>query len=363
MIRHLLPLLLLAFTARAEPFAVPEGTRHLENLQSLPRRIAFGSCSHQDKPQPVLERVVEQGADLFVYLGDNIYGDTRDMAVLRAKYAKLGAKPEFQALRRAMPVAAIWDDHDYGENDAGKEYPRRAESKDIFLEFWLEPAASARRPREGIYAAHHWTAEVDGRSRTLQLLLLDTRTFRDPLFHNPTGSWKNDYVPDPDPAKTLLGPAQWAWLEEELRRPADVRVIASSIQFGHEYNGYESWTNLPRELLRMLDVLRRTRAGGVVFISGDVHWGEISRLRLKGKNPDLPPIYDVTSSGINQTWSSLSPNQNRVGEAVRDPNFGRIDIAWEEADPTLTFSLTDATGTRRTEHAVKLSELAPVPPR
>ena len=181
------------------------------NAGSLPARIAFGSCSDQNKPQPVLESVVREAPDLFVYLGDNIYGDTADMAVLAGKYRTLGARPEFVALRAAMPVLAVWDDHDYGANDAGHEYPRKVESKEIFQDFWQVPLDRPSRSRPGIYDAHRLS---DG-ARTLQVILLDTRTFRDPLKRNPktlpAGSpWKNDYQPDPDPAKTLLGAAQWA---------------------------------------------------------------------------------------------------------------------------------------------------------
>ncbi|MDZ4688815.1 MAG: alkaline phosphatase D family protein, partial [Planctomycetaceae bacterium] len=242
------------------------------SITGLPRRIAFGSCANQNKPQPVLETVVARQPDLFVYLGDNIYGDSRDMTVLREKYAKLAAKNEFQQLRRQVSVLAIWDDHDYGENDAGKNYPFRAESRAIFLDFWRVPADSPRRMHDGIYGVHRF--EQNGRA--LQLLLLDTRMFRDPLLRNPkpipAGSpLKNDYQPDDSADKTFLGVEQWAWLKDQLTQPADVRIIASSIQFGHEYNGFESWTNLPREQTKMIELITSTRANGVVFLSGDVH--------------------------------------------------------------------------------------------
>ena len=59
---------------------------------SLPSKIAFGSCGSQDKPMPILYKVTEHKADVFVYLGDNIYGDTKDMKVLENKYNKLGAR-------------------------------------------------------------------------------------------------------------------------------------------------------------------------------------------------------------------------------------------------------------------------------
>ena len=59
-------------------------------------RIAFGSCARQDKPQPIWDAVIATRPQLFAFLGDNIYADTEDMEVMRAKYALLGAQPGFQ---------------------------------------------------------------------------------------------------------------------------------------------------------------------------------------------------------------------------------------------------------------------------
>lgn len=329
-------------------------TAALALQEAPPARIAFGSCGSQDKPQPVLQTVVQRQPDLFIYLGDNIYGDTRDMEVLKAKYARLAAKPEFQALRRATRVLATWDDHDYGENDAGKEYPKKEESREIFLDFWEVPADSPRRKHPGIYDEVLFQAG----GRTLQVLLLDTRYFRDAprklTEKPPAGSpWKNDYQPDEDPTKTFLGDTQWAWLEERFRRPADLRIVCSSIQFGHEYNGWESWTNFPAQQQKMAALIRSTRANGVLFISGDVHWGEISRRDF----PGLYPLYDVTASGITETWPKVEPNRYRVGEVVRENHFGMIEVDWKRPDPEITLQIIDRPGTVRVKHAVSLSQL------
>lgn len=101
--------------------------------QQIPQKkltkIAFGSCGHQDNPLIIFDQVVKHNPDLFIFLGDNIYGDTDDMEVLKAKYQKLGSKPTFQKLKSAMPILATWDDHDFGRNDAGRHYPHKAESK------------------------------------------------------------------------------------------------------------------------------------------------------------------------------------------------------------------------------------------
>ncbi len=311
-------------------------------------RIAFGSCMQEAQPKPVLDLATVSKPDLFVFLGDNLYGDTDDMDVLAAKYALLGTSPELQRLRADVPIVATWDDHDYGRNDAGSEYPWKSESKTLFLDFWEAPPDPARRDRDGLYTSY--ALELGG--GTLQLILLDLRWFRDPLEPN-DGSGMNDYIATTDTSRTMLGAEQWAWLEQQLALPADVRIIGSSTQFGHEYNGYESWTNMPHERERLVDLIGSTGAEHVVLISGDAHWAELSRL----ERPDGYPLYDLTSSGITEEWAAIPPNANRIGEAVAANNYGFVEIEWRGDDDRITFGIVDVAGDERIHHEVSASEL------
>ena len=344
------PLLLFVFVSYVSG-QVKHSPLPAPSTNPLISRIAFGSCMSQDRPAPVLRTALEWKPELFIFLGDNIYGDTRDMSVLQAKYDILANKAEFAALRKAVPMIATWDDHDYGENDAGKEYPLKEKSKEVFLKFWNEPTPSPRREHPGIYTSYLF--EGKELSKRLQVILLDTRTFRDPLAKNNLPSWKNDYHPDSNPEKTLLGDQQWKWLERKLREPADLRIIGTSIQFVHEHNGWESWTNLPHELQKMVDLIKRTRSEGVVFISGDVHWGELSVLKPTG----CYPLHDLTASGINQEWDILEPNQNRHGKACMDHHFGLIEVDLSEQDPRVELRIHDVTGRARVRKRIRLSEL------
>ena len=318
--------------------------------------IAFGSCGHETEPQPVLKLAAGMHPDLFIFLGDNIYGDTYDMDVLKAKYTLLEAKPEFQDLKESTRILATWDDHDYGANDSGRHYPFKAESKQIFLDFFGEPAESPRRKREGIYTSIYYTYGT----RVLQVILLDTRTFRDDLriyrgelHREERYFYPLDYYPHATQDSTLLGELQWQWLESELTRPADVRIICSSTQFGIEYNGYEAWANFPHEQQKMLELIKKTKAEGVIFLSGDVHYSEISKLN----SPGMYPIYDFTSSGITSTWHFATPNKNRIEGPVMDNHFGLVTIDWTLANPMITFEVIDVTGNRRFDYAVPLSTL------
>lgn len=337
------------FVAPFAPVACGEGADD-DGAPADTFRVAFGSCARQDEPKPVLDLARESEPDLFIFLGDNIYADTTDMDVMQREYEKLAASPEMIALRAAVPVVATWDDHDYGADDAGKEYVMKAESRALFLDFWGEPADSPRRAHDGIYTSYL----LGEAPRRLQILLLDTRSFRDPLDEAIDPGFKNDYQPTSDTTRTLLGEEQWAWLERELMVPAEVRLVCTSIQLGHAYNGWESWTNMPHERQRMIDLVRSTRASGVVFLSGDVHWAELSKLEVPGGYP----LYDLTSSGITEIWPTIEPNDNRVGEPVRENNYGFVDIAWAESGTTLTLGIVDVEGETRIAETVSLGSLA-----
>lgn len=319
-------------------------------------RIAFGSCANEMKPQPILDLVVQHKPDVFVYLGDNIYGDTYNMQVLQSKYDSLAAKPEFQRLKRSVKILATWDDHDYGWNDAGKYYPYKKESKELFLNFFEEPAASERRKHEGVYTSYYF----EGKGKRLQLILLDNRTFRSDLrlyrgelSRQAKYFYPLDYYPHQIEDSTLLGADQWQWLEGELKKPADIRIIGSGSQFGITYNGYEAWANFPHEQKRFIDLIKKTRANGVLFISGDVHYAEISKLQTEG----CYPIYDITSSGITSTWMFATPNDNRIEGPVMDNHFGLISINWEVKDPLIKMEIWDVRNNQRIEHSIKLSEI------
>jgi alkaline phosphatase D len=318
--------------------------------------IAFGSCL---KPvdHPMLDRVLTLPMDLFIFLGDNIYADTEDMAVMRAKYDALKTSRFFRELRRRVPVLATWDDHDMGANDAGAEYPKKREAKEEFLRWLDEPVDSPRRQREGIYDAHIFGPA----GKRVQVILLDTRTFRGPLKRVPKAEQKligGPYIPSPDTSIPLLGEPQWRWLREQLSQPAELRLIASSIQFVSEFSGAEAWANLPHEKQRLLDLLRETRAGGVLFISGDRHWCELSRM----DGPLGYPLYDLTASALTEPHPRGTPSENRyraLPTTYHDVNVGHLYINWQAGDPVITWRIIDVAGRARIEHQLRLSELQP----
>lgn len=332
-------------------------------------RIAFGSCAEGGKEQKIWDAVLASKPDLFVFLGDNVYGDTRNMQELRAKYAELAAQPGFVQLRAGTPLAATWDDHDFGEDDAGGDYPQKEASRQIFLDFWGEPADSPRRARDGVYASYVFGPP----GQRVQLIVLDLRYNRTPLKKMDPGprnyrTWAmarhrkglevpGPYARNPDPAATMLGEQQWQWLSQQLEVPADVRLIASSLQVLADYPGWEGWYNFPHDQQRLIDLIRRKHANGVVFLSGDTHYAELSKLDV-----NVPyTLWDLTSSGLTEVWPVKTPNANKVSDVLREPNYGLVEIDWAGPQTKVTLSVQDQQGVRRIAKQLSLAELTQQP--
>ena len=331
-------------------------------------RISFGSCAKQNQPQPIWDAIVETDPQLFLMIGDNIYGDTEDMSLLWQKYQMLGAQPGFQKLRKQCPVLATWDDHDYGANDAGVEYPKKRESQQLFLDFFGVAKNSPLRTQEGVQSSHTFGPV----GKRVQIILLDTRYFRSPLTRGYVPSERNEgfrgrYTATADKSTTMLGEAQWKWLEAELHEPAEVRIIASSVQVLPDEHGSEKWGNFPHERTRLFHLIRDTKANGVVLISGDRHLAEIMKVdSARSGNPY--PIYEVTSSSLNAPSGNMTKagtrfaneiNSYRIGLTYFDTNFGMITIDWSQPDPLIRMRVQDEVGDVVLQKTVPLSLLQP----
>ncbi len=315
--------------------------------QPIPKlsRIAFGSCADQTLDQYILNEVVNKQPQLFIYLGDNIYGDSYNTHLLEAEYGKLSCKKEFQNLISHTNIIATWDDHDYGHNDSGDDYELKEESKQIFLKFFGEEKNADRQGHKGVYTSYYYGDS----SNLVQVILLDLRTFRTPLL----GSFEHGYSPNYDSSATMMGAEQWAWLRNELQKSAKLRIIGSSSRFDTEADGGESWGNFPFEQERMFQLIRDTHANGVLFLSGDIHFGEL----CKRKEAGLYPIYDCTASPLarhaNEPWS----NKYQIASSPVGYNFGMLEIDWAQADPEIVFKIYDLEGKATVNYSVHLSEL------
>lgn len=302
-------------------------------------RIAFGSCNHQSLQQDYWDLIAKENPQAFLMIGDNVYGDNDwdgDAALesLRRAYADQAAHSAFQTFRANVPMMATWDDHDYGLNDKGASFPMRRWAEEMFETFWGSSAQVRSRP--GIYDS----AMVGPEGKRVQFLLLDTRYFRSDLKRMPYQRPRPPlgiYVPDDNPDKTVLGDAQWQWLEQELAKPADLRIVVSSIQVITQAHNYEAWYNFPRERSRLLEMLGGREDSGMVMLTGDRHSGGIYKAQAGDET-----MWELTSSSLNLAFGDIEnstkrePDPARVSKFYGVENFGLVDIDWNAKQLTMT---------------------------
>ncbi len=330
-----------------------------ENSQEPLSRIAFGSCCEQfiaDKS--IYSRILEKNPQLYIAGGDNIYGDFFALApgtpdYIQGAYNQLAGDAYWKTFRASVPIIATWDDHDTGDNDGTSTGPVIGVAKDLFFKFWDIPADAPRhnRPDGGIYDACYYGDDA----HRVQIILLDLRWNHTPYKETQRPALNHDTLMSPD--ATMLGAAQWAWLEAELKKPAKVRIIMSSLQFNCFYNGGENWAVLPLEKQKMLDLIKSTGANGLFFISGDVHFAEFTKTQPAG----MYPIYEFTSSGISHHEDRV-PNTNdaiRIGDGWQYVNFGLLTIDWNVSPVTIKAEIFGNTTPldAKVSHTVTLDEL------
>lgn len=303
-------------------------------------RIAVGSCNHQSASQHMWAQIAAQNPQLFLMIGDNVYGDNgwdgdAGLASLRSAYALQASHPEFAGFRAKVPMQAVWDDHDFGLNDAGASFPFRRWSETLFETFWGSSETVKARP--GVYQSTITGPE----GKRVQVILLDTRFFRSDLKR---AGWTKDrpplggYLPDDSADKTVLGAEQWAWLEQELAKPADLRIVVSSTQVITTAHQFEGWTNFPAERTRLLDMLKARAPSGLVLLSGDRHSGGIYKVEHGGQT-----IWELTSSSLNLAFgddiersTSREPDPLRVSKFFPVENYGLVDIDWKSKAVTVS---------------------------
>ncbi len=287
--------------------------------------IAFGSCSRQWIPEAQLwKEVVAENPNLWIWLGDNIYADTEDMEKMKADYDLQKSHPDYQTLIQKTAIIGTWDDHDYGANDIGKEYLMKDESRDLLFDFLDVDKNNDAWNRKGAYQSYSYPLG----DKKLKVVLLDVRYFRDSL----------QWTMDPKTAQInengdILGSDQWTWLENELSdNETDLFVVGSGIQVLSKDHRFEKWANFPTARKRLLDLVAEKVKVPLIFISGDRHISEVSKIDLEGYNF---PLYDITSSSLTSPWGEPAPelNEYRVGQITYPVNFAVMEVKWGSSWP------------------------------
>ncbi len=271
-------------------------------------KLGIGSCVDQDYPTPAWASLERESINSFFFLGDNIYGDVPsgrlDNVIL--SYEKLN--DQMPSWLKNTEKLVIWDDHDYGLNDAGANYIYKAESQQIYNDAWNIDQNDPRRSREGIY----FSELKDIAGKKILIVGLDTRYFRSNLI-----KIGNSYKPHKNSNTTILGPIQWQWLEKELSREHDILILASSIQVLATEHRFEKWSNIPHERDKLLALLNNL-SSKVLIISGDRHRSGFYK---------LDNIYEFTSSSLNKgIFPSYESDSLLLGKTYTQNNYGIVQF-------------------------------------
>lgn len=305
--------------------------QEVANEKNFDFSIAVGSCNNVSLPNELWDDMIDLNPDVFVWGGDIVYADGGDMNTLELQYQQQNNDAGYQKLKEHTEVIGTWDDHDYGLNDGGRDFDNKDESQQLFLDFLEVSKEDPRRNQQGVY--HSKTYQV--KDAKIKIIVLDTRYFRSDLTKDLSGEKR--YIPNVNSEATMLGDAQWNWLEQELLEPSiDYNVIISSIQFLSSKHGFESWGNMPLEVQKLINLLKATKASNVMIVSGDRHISEFSKLNEE----DLAyPLVDFTSSGLTHSYTSFESETNpyRVGEVVSDRSFGLL--GFDLKAKTVSFSI------------------------
>jgi len=287
-----------------------------------------GSCAYFNEPvydrpgrpygqdSSIFEAMAKEPASFMLWLGDNWYYREVDFfsaGGLWYRARRDRSQPVLQRFLKAMPHLAIWDDHDYGPNDADKSYVLKEEARRVFQHYWNNPSAGEKG--EGIYTKYSH-GDVD-------FFLMDDRWFRSA---NHTPARINGA---PNPAKRMWGAQQLEWLKNALRSSnATFKLIASGNQVLNEKALKECMQDYPAEFQELMQFLNDEKIAGVVFLTGDRHHSEVIRY----ERPGAYPLFEVTSSPLTAgtsrvTGTAEADNPQRVaGTLVEGQNYSRFTV-------------------------------------
>jgi len=294
--------------------------------------LGFGSCLHQDRSMAILKTIEKKELDLFMFIGDNVYGDQKDGELDKLIRTYKQQYNNLENFLKNVSTEFIWDDHDFGLNDGGSNYRYKDRAKELFLETWKIPSQDPRRLRDGLY----FDKMIEKNGLKVHLIFLDNRTFKSEwkLTDEFNKEGKERYVEDFDPDKTLLGKKQWQWLKDKLNEDSNIKIILSSLQILSLGHGWESWDKLPLERERLFNLIDEYNVSNLFILSGDRHRGGFYRYKTDDNND----IYEFTSSSLNLPipFNNEEKGPLRIGSTYRKANFGVVRIFEDKVVMELT---------------------------
>jgi alkaline phosphatase D len=312
--------------------------------------VAAGSCVYVNEPpfdrkgDPyggdyfIFDEIYKRKPDLMLWLGDNTYfrpADWGSRTGMMKRYTHDRSIPELQPLLASAHNYAIWDDHDFGPNDASYSFYNKAHALELFKLFWANQTYG-QPGMEGIMSQFTY-GDVD-------FFLVDNRFYRTEKRVDGSGH--------------ILGEDQENWLIDALKfSRATYKIVCIGGQFLNTARIHENHSQYAVERNRILQRINNDNIRGVVFLTGDRHHSEISRVELPNGNV----VFDITTSpltsGVNMR-ASEEFNMNRVqGSMVMERNFALLEFVGDQGNRKLVVRIINNKGIERFKYEIKQSDL------
>lgn len=324
--------------------------RYFNWTQTPDFRIGLGSCFivndellepkeyQSGKNYEILDEIIKQKTDLFLWLGDNIYlrnNEWNSFSGMANRYTVNRSHPKLQNLLASTHNYATWDDHDYGPGDSDNSFHLKDVARNLFNLFWGNQSSGENG--KGIYTKFTW---LDA-----EFFLLDNRYFKD-ANNRKTG--KKDY----------FGDKQFNWLINSLKSSnARFKFVVTGGQVVNPLKVYENFAIFEDERNRFLDIIDKEKINGIVFLTGDRHHSEISKMDRQ----NAYPLYDITISPLTAKVYPRDEYEKNPYRLQKDPtvthNFGLIDVKTEDGKRVLYIKSIDFKGNLMFEHKIAANEL------
>jgi len=347
------------------PYNTEIATKVLWEWRTSPPNFTFmlGSCFYVNdsvfdrlgrpygQQTSILKSMTETQADFMLWLGDNVYlreADYSSKSGIEYRYKHTRSLPELQQLLAKRNNYAIWDDHDFGDNDANKNFEFKEVTFSLFKDYWGNKTYGENG--EGVYSNFRYS--------DAEFFLCDDRYFRD------ESELDERFYP-----KTQLGSNQLSWLKNKLKHSkASFKFVAIGGQFINENTDKESYNFYKKEREDLIKFIVDQKISGVIFLSGDRHHTELLKndkvVEILGY-----PLYDLTSSSITAGASNAASSpekdnpQRQPGTLVAENNYCTINISGpKRGERTLIITCYDTKGLVKWGFSIKEAELKAIKP-
>lgn len=334
-------------------------TQDLWQYRKPPPDFSFlsGSCAYfndpvNDRPgkpyggdSSIFYTMAKEPSAFMLWLGDNWYYREVDYGSLWGLWnraSKCRASTEMQSFWKSTSHLAIWDDHDFGPNNAGVGYVFKDEATQVFNAYWCNPPCP---DHQGVYTKYSY--------HDIDIFMMDDRTFRwsDEMHDSINGT--------PNVQKRMWGQQQLDWLKNELANSkASFKIIANGSNVLNNYNKHDCLVHYPVEYHELLDFLSSERINGVLFMTGDRHHSEVIRKKLN----EGYYTYDITNSSLTSGIYRLNDIEKSNPDLllpmlVEQNNYTRVSISGPLKDRNLKLEFVDPKGKTLAAMDIKQTEL------